>query len=307
MPVFHPGERQIQARIGVEDAAEKVSRMFSDGLFPGVATFIERQALLYVASIDPLGNVWASVAGGNPGFIHVQDDNTLHITLDSHKLNTDDPLWSNIVSNSRVGLLLIDLHSRKRLRINGHATFSSAANECVQINIERVYPNCPRYIQRRQSSADWMTMTPSPPRSGTRLPDDLVELLSSADTLFVASAHPSAGADMSHRGGHPGFIHILDERTLRIPDYPGNNLFNTLGNFIENPRAGLLIPDFPSGRLVQIIGTPTLEWDMHYPKQFTGGTARYWRLEILHWRIYQMPSRLDWKFIGYSPHLPSHD
>ena len=60
----------------------------------------------------------------------------------------------------------------------------------------------------------------------------------SADTFFVASAHAERGVDASHRGGLPGFVRVLGDRTLEIPDYPGNSMFNTLGNPAADPRAG---------------------------------------------------------------------
>lgn len=60
-----------------------------------------------------------------------------------------------------------------------------------------------------------------------------------AGTLFIASSHPERGADVSHRGGHPGFIRVEDAQTIIIPDYSGNNMFNTLGNILVNASARL--------------------------------------------------------------------
>ena len=82
---------------------------------------------------------------------------------------------------------------------------------------------------------------PSPARHGSLLTADRRDWILRADTLFVASAHPGQGADASHRGGRPGFVQIPHPQTLRIPDYPGNNTFNTLGNFENYPHAGLAL------------------------------------------------------------------
>jgi predicted pyridoxine 5'-phosphate oxidase superfamily flavin-nucleotide-binding protein len=82
-----------------------------------------------------------------------------------------------------------------------------------------------------------------------------------ADTFFVASWHPAGGADASHRGGQPGFVRVPDERTLEFPDYPGNNMFNTLGNLAGHPRAGLLFVDFERGDLLQITGRAEIRWE----------------------------------------------
>lgn len=56
------------------------------------------------------------------------------------------------------------------------------------------------------------------------------------------------------RGGEPGFVRIDVAGTLTIPDYSGNRFFNTLGNLLVNPRAGLLFIDFAKGDLLQMTG-----------------------------------------------------
>jgi len=58
--------------------------------------------------------------------------------------------------------------------------------------------------------------------------------------------HPGRGADTSHLGGEPGFVRV-HRGALWWPDYPGNNMFNSLGNIVENPAAALLFFDFAVG------------------------------------------------------------
>ena len=62
------------------------------------------------------------------------------------------------------------------------------------------------------------------------------------------------GADISHRGGRPGFVRV-DGDVLTIPDFRGNRYFNTLGNLIAEPRASLLFVDFETGDLLQLQGS----------------------------------------------------
>ena len=92
--------------------------------------------------------------------------------------------------------------------------------------------------------------------------EKLYPLYEAADTFFVASAHPRRGTDVSHRGGDPGFVRMLDDHTLRVPDYAGNSMFNTLGNLHVNPRAGLLFVDFDRWRTLQLTGTATIRFDL---------------------------------------------
>ena len=301
-PVFHEGELAVQARAGVAEAARQTERVIRDRLIPGVEGFIRSQPLVFCASIDRGGNVWASMIQGAPGFVGVTDDHALEVTLDAAGLDAGDPLWANIAGDPRIGLLLIEFHSRRRLRINGDAARPSP--ERLTVAVHASYPNCPKYIQGRQPSGTWVATAPVAERAGALLDEELVSALTRAGTLFVASAHPEGGADMSHRGGRPGFVHVLDAATLRIPDYAGNNLFNTLGNFQSYPRAGLLLADFRTGRTFQIIGRPEIEWNARHPGQATGGTQRYWRLHVEQWRAASLPKRMDWAFLDYSPHLP---
>jgi len=109
----------------------------------------------------------------------------------------------------------------------------------------------------------------------------------------------------SHRGGNPGFVEVLDERTLRVPDYVGNGMFNTLGNFVSNPRAGLLFIDFEGGRTLQLIGTPMIRWELDAPSDRTGGTRRYWDFTVDRWLERELPQRVDWELLDYSPFNPT--
>jgi len=89
----------------------------------------------------------------------------------------------------------------------------------------------------------------------------VADIRADADTLFLASRHPVAGADVSHRGGARGFVHVTAPNRLVIPDYSGNMMFNTLGNVAADPRAGLLLVDFEHGGTLQLSGRARIEWD----------------------------------------------
>jgi len=94
-----------------------------------------------------------------------------------------------------------------------------------------------------------------------RLAPSQAHWLSSADTVFIATRHAEAGADVSHRGGDPGFVRVADPVHVLIPDYSGNMMFNTLGNIAADGRAGLLVVDFTTGRMLQVTGRADVSWD----------------------------------------------
>ena len=92
-------------------------------------------------------------------------------------------------------------------------------------------------------------------------------MLERADTLYIASVNPNpadgvaSGADVSHRGGRPGFVRVDDNKTITIPDFVGNFMFNTLGNLMVEPRAGLLFADFNTGDLLFAAARAEIIWD----------------------------------------------
>jgi predicted pyridoxine 5'-phosphate oxidase superfamily flavin-nucleotide-binding protein len=133
------------------------------------------------------------------------------------------------------------------MRVNGTAIPTATGFAVVA---DEVYSNCPKYIQRREIAG---------PAAATRVAVSDRELIDTADTFFVATfAH--GGADASHRGGTPGFVRTDGDR-LTFPDYPGNNMYGTLGNLLANPRIGLLFLDWETGDTLQLTGAAEVDPD----------------------------------------------
>ncbi len=301
---YHKGELLVQQRVGVLEEGRRNGRAISNSIVKGAVKFINQQPMAILASLDKELNVWASVLVGQPGFMTAVDERTVEFDLTRIVKNAEDPFWANVEDQPEVGMLVIELATRRRLRINGRIT--RHAPETLRLKVEQSYPNCPQYIQRRHITAHTVSDTKNSwtTRRGRSLEDDQLRLIRSADTFFVASAHPTRGVDASHRGGNPGFIRVLDDRKIRIPDYAGNSMFNTLGNFAANPRAGLLFLDFESNRTLQLVSRPEIQWELDDPLHETGGTTRYWDLEVDGWLETDLPHRLEWEFLDYSPHNP---
>jgi predicted pyridoxine 5'-phosphate oxidase superfamily flavin-nucleotide-binding protein len=130
-------------------------------------------------------------------------------------------------------------------------------------------------------------------------------LIARADTFYLASAHPSApragarshGVDVSHRGGPPGFALFTDDATFVIPDFRGNDLYNTLGNLRLNPSAGLLFIDAAHGDVLQLEATAKLVVGSH-PLAGDAGTGRIVRFDVQRARFFPGASAL--RFIAYA-------
>lgn len=301
---FHEGELEVQDRLGLHTEAKQNSGLITDSIVKGAFRFIEQQRMVVLGSIDQDENVWASVLTGQAGFMQAETEQL--ITFDMSKIagNEHDPFWKNIESHPQVGMLVIELVTRRRLRVNGHIRRSG--DQRLELEVLESYPNCPKYIQRRQVTKDRGAnqVATSQVLQGERLDAPQREFIKKSDTFFVASAHPERGVDASHRGGNPGFVRIVDDLTLRIPDYTGNCLFNTLGNFISNPHAGLVFIDFELGTTLQLTGRAEILWGEEDPEEETGGTKRFWQLHVDCWLQIEKGHELEWSFMDYSPYNP---
>ena len=76
--------------------------------------------------------------------------------------------------------------------------------------------------------------------------------------FFIATADAEGQPDCSYKGGLPGFVQAIDERTLVIPDYDGNGMYRTWGNVLANPHVGLLFLDFEHPKRLRVNGTATI-------------------------------------------------
>ena len=302
---FHEGELQVQERAGELEEGTRNGRGVADSIMKGALKFVAQQQMVVFGSVDDEQDVWASVLFGPPGFVTAPDERRVEFDLSGAGINEHDPFWKNIQHNPRIGALLIELATRRRLRING--TVARPTDGKLELNVAECYPNCPKYIQRRHVQVASAIDADSAPRQlivGESLEPGQLALIAASDTFFVASVHPQRGVDASHRGGPPGFIEVVDERTLRIPDYAGNSMFNTLGNVTVNPRAGLVFLDFERNRTLQLTGRAELLWDQEDHAGRTGGTQRLWTLRIDRWRESETHAGLRWEFLDYSPHNP---
>ena len=68
------------------------------------------------------------------------------------------------------------------------------------------------------------------------------------DMFFLATADAEGRPQCSYKGGDPGFVRVLDERTIAFPNYDGNGMYLSMGNVLENPTSGMLFIDFVSAR-----------------------------------------------------------
>ncbi len=260
---FHRGERTIQTRLGVRDRIDAVGRRFIRKYMPDQhRTFFEQLETLFVGSIDGEGWPWASILAGEPGFVCSPTKRALLI---AGQPIPGDQLSANLSVGTRLGVLGLEFHTRRRNRMNG--TVRRLTPDEIGIAVDQSFGNCPKYINTRTLVPMEGARDPVAATKTLALTRAASAILSQADTLFVATTRNGDGpayrygVDISHRGGLSGFIKTLDDGTIWIPDYQGNQFYNTLGNIQEEKRAGLLVLDFKTGDLVQITGDAYIDWN----------------------------------------------
>lgn len=261
---WHEGERELQARVGVEEQlAELGPRLLRDSMPPQHREFFAQLPMLHAGTLDGEGQPWASLLAGQPGFAHSPTPRELR--LDALP-SPHDPAAAHFVAGAPVGLLGLQAHTRRRNRLNGWIAGRDARGFTVAVG--QSFGNCPRYITPREVVAA-PEEAPAQARVLTSVDEEALRLVRGADTFFIASAHPQArededpsrGIDVSHRGGPAGFVQVDGDDTLVVADYAGNTFFNTLGNLQLEPRCGLLFVDYESGERLQLAARAELLWE----------------------------------------------
>ena len=294
---WHAGEKQLQAHVGVAERMEAFGRKVIRSEMPDQhRTFYQQLPFMLYAAVDADGHPWASVLEGQPGFAHSPEPGLLQFrSLPAF----DDP--AQLSEGSAIGLLGIELHTRRRNRINGHV--SAMTMDGFAVTVDQSFGNCPQYIQLRQFRS--VPLTDPATRAAQHfgeLDDATKAMIAEADTFFVASYVDVDGersVDVSHRGGQAGFVQVEGNR-LTIPDFAGNLHFNTLGNLLLNPRAGLLFIDFNTGDLLQLSGRTEIILDGPQVEAFQGA-ERLWTIDVE--QVVRRPAALSlrWRFDGVSP------
>ncbi|MDQ7729594.1 pyridoxamine 5'-phosphate oxidase family protein [Halomonas sp. SpR8] len=290
---WHAGELALQRVVGVEQQMAQIgSKVMRPFLTPQLQHFFPQLPFVAAAAEDSDGWPWITLLEGAPGFVQASDETRLDLAVTPP---ADDPLIPLLTSGASLGLLGIELPTRRRNRVNGVLRGSAGQ---WQLEVVHAFGNCPQYIH------DWSAMRSVQPQPGPvltlrdatldQLPEPLLAHIDRALTAFVGSyARTDQGVqvDASHRGGQAGFIR-RQGADLILPDFAGNQFFNTLGNVLASGRAALVIPDFVSGDVLHLSGEARLVDEESAGARYPGA-ERYWCLTPRHivWR----PGALRWR------------
>ena len=300
---WHAGERRLQESVGVAQQMEHFGRKVVRDYMPDQhRSFYSQLPYLVVGAVDEQGIPWATLIEGPPGFVHSPDPRSLQLD----RLPADgDPVKPALGMGAAVGLLGIDLKTRRRNRMNGN--INTVSSDGVAVSVVHAFGNCPQYIQLRSVEPVSVGRSSSNVLAQRlhELDEAAREIIRKADTFFLASyvdleGDPSRrSVDVSHRGGNPGFVRV-EGNVLTIPDFAGNLHFNTLGNLLLNPKAGLVFVDFSSGDVLQVAGRTELILEGPQIAAFQGA-ERLWTLTVEHVVLRRAVLALRWVFESFSP------
>jgi uncharacterized protein len=302
LPAWHEGERFIQEKVGVAERMAIVGQRVIRDFMPGEhRDFYAQLPFIVLGSVDPEGDPWATLLAGKPGFMSSPTPTALDIAAHA---DPGDPAGAGMREGDPIGLLGIEMHTRRRNRMNGIVAVGEAG---FRVDVDQSFGNCPRYIQLRDFG-----FARDPAETFTGVVEDLTQLdspahamIGAADAFFVAT-YADRGerrqVDVSHRGGKAGFVRIAEDGTLTVPDFNGNLFFSTLGNIVLNGKAGLVFIDYESGDMLQMTGDAAVVLESPEIAAFQGA-ERLWTFRPR--RILRRPGALAlrWSFRedGWSP------
>nr|WP_295833477.1 pyridoxamine 5'-phosphate oxidase family protein [uncultured Azospirillum sp.] len=275
LPTWHEGEVFIQEKLGVAERMATVGqRVIRDHMPDQHRDFYAQLPVIVLGSVDPAGDPWATLLVGRPGFLSSPTPTRLDIAAQA---DPGDPAGEGMRDGDPVGLLGIEMHTRRRNRMNGIVT---ATESGFRVDVDQSFGNCPRYIQLRDLD---LARDPAEPFTGavevlSELDPAARAMIGAADTFFVATYADRAErrqVDVSHRGGKVGFVRVAGDGTLTVPDFNGNLFFSTLGNIVLNGKAGLVFVDYGSGDLLQMTGDAEVILDSPEIAAFQGA-ERLW-------------------------------
>ncbi|HMA49820.1 MAG TPA: pyridoxamine 5'-phosphate oxidase family protein, partial [Magnetospirillaceae bacterium] len=182
MSPWHEGELVLQRSIGVDEALSDIgAKVVRPYLTEQHRDFFPQLPFAVLGTVDPSGDVWATLRAGRPGFLSSPDPERLDLAL---RPESWDPAEAGIQDGLPIALLGIQLTTRRRNRLNGPV--KERTSRGFSIAVGQSFGNCPKYITLR-GEAEPAEESVEPPQKLERLDQAARRMIAEAKTFFVAS------------------------------------------------------------------------------------------------------------------------
>ena len=238
---YHEGQREIQCEANSTKAADKLSTWVGP-----VIQYANEADLIVLASVGADGALNVAALSGPAPLVSAREDNG------EIRMNTPLALADRLSTDSAWGGIVINPAAARRSRVAG--TPVRHAN-VVSIPFTTAFTNCRKYITPTASTGNAEHIGPIAVEP--RELDDpwITETIAHGETAFLVTAPPDGVADVSHRGGPPGFLRYLPaSREIAWTEFLGDGMFVSTGNIRSRSRFALLVLDFASGDAVRLDG-----------------------------------------------------
>ncbi|KAK7409006.1 hypothetical protein QQX98_008825 [Neonectria punicea] len=270
---FHEGERAMHQLLKVP----RHENPTAPGLPMRYAMRVMQSSLVALGTLDDAGRPWTTVWGGDRGFARPVAEGVL--ALNSAVDTRHDPvfkaLWvgadvedgtvvqTGAGDGKAMAGLSVDLETRDRVKLIGKMIAGSATGGGKEVQMAMAVTgslgNCPKYLNKKDVVLN--EMKPELVSESLPLPREALDLIGKADMFFLSSTNGEE-MDTNYRGGSPGFVRVVrneeDGLELVYPEFSGNRLYQTLGNFKVNPLVGMMIPDFDTADVLYLTGSASI-------------------------------------------------
>lgn len=253
-------------------------------LIANARPFIAAQFMVAVGSVGAEGAAWASLLFGKPGFVRSGDGAAIQIDTPLKERDLADPVWDNIAPGVELGLLFLDFATRQRCRVKG--SVQRIDRRGTEIAVREAGPHCPRHGARHALGQLGEPRLPVQTAHGTLVRGAIERIVRRADSLFLAGH----GGAVAHHGGLAGFMTLAGPGTLRIACAAGDGPDAIPGRRGGEGRAGICIPDFAHGQVLQLTGRAHGHDDPG-----AGGAQGHWEFAVERWILRDMPRALAWE------------
>lgn len=229
---FHKGEREVQDRAGTRARMEVAGpRLIRDQMPDQHRELFDKLPYLIAGVADAAGQPWATLLAAEPGFVRTTPKE-MRIAASPSQM---DPVRQALKPGAAIGVLGIELATRRRNRMNGRVRKVGPSG--FAIDVIQSFGNCPKFIHLRQHERISHNRPVNFLAETVTLSFAAKSLIERSDTFFIATTSGrdpkdcTLGVDVSHRGGEPGFVcaHETAEGTrLVVSDYAGNGFFNSI-------------------------------------------------------------------------------